>query len=150
MKKFIAILSLFFLFVTNILAQAPQVEYISIIEMLPYILPFYAITLIALGLFIHKLMRPKFPSRWLYIFSIVGILGAGVIAYQFEHFRQEKLSNDTPAPLTTFDPKSSVRLDKENQNEIIGDFWRISIPNFILLTLGLGLDYRNRKKEPEN
>lgn len=135
---FIAIVSL------NIgMAQPPDIRYISMAEILPYVLPFYAITLIALGLFIHKLMRPNFSSKWLYITTIVGIVGAGVLAYQFKSFKETKLTDPSTQNKTM--SVSDQRIQKESENEVMGNFWKIAIPNFIILGLGMALDYRNKK-----
>lgn len=127
---------------------SPNVQYINMSEMLPYILPFYVITLIAMGLFMHKLMRPKFPTKWLYITATIGILGAAVIMFKFEDFKQAKLALPEEK-ITNLGDKTPEREVQENKNEMVGDFWRIAIPNIILLLLGANVDYRNKKAAAE-
>lgn len=127
---------------------SPNIQYINMSEMLPYILPFYVITLISMGLFMHKLMRPKFPTKWLYITTTIGILGAAVIMFKFEDFKQTKLALPEEKK-THIDDKTIEREVQENKNEMVGDFWRIAIPNIILLLLGANVDYRNKKAAAE-
>jgi len=126
--------------------QQVDVRFINMTELLPYILPFYAITMLAMGLFIHKLMRPAFSNKWLYLCTIVGILGAGLITYKFQNFRETKLT-DTKTALTKIEKKQKARIEQENRNEVIGNFWRIAIPNFIFLLLGIVVDWQQKKKK---
>jgi hypothetical protein len=147
--KYILTVFLFISTTTITFAQGtPNVQLINMSEMLPYIMPFYVITLISMGLFMHKLMRPNFPTRWLYLTTIIGILGAAIIMFKFEDFKKDKLA---------LPDEKKIRIDenperdlKENKNEMVGDFWRIAIPNIILLQLGANVDYRNKKAAEEN
>ena len=128
----------------------PNVYTISLDHMLITVLPFYAITLLALALFIHKLMRPAFPSKWMYICTIVGILGAGVIANQIHNIRIEQFPTAQANQLDlTGIPETLKESIRERQisdtKETIANYWIVAIPNFILLGLGLGIDRLNRK-----
>jgi len=154
MSKNIVILLLLFL-TSNLNAQVePNVYYINFKSMLPYVIPFYGITIVALGLFLHKLMRPKFPSRWLYICTITGILGSGMIAYKFHEIRVTELPSYEPKSaemegLTNEMKEKVIDKQRSDMNETVSNYWTIAIPNFILLGLGLGLDWRNRKDNAE-
>ncbi len=126
-------------------AQMPsEIKFISMQEFLPYILPFYIITMLALGVFIHKLMRPHFPTKWVYITAIVGIVGAGIIAYKFKNFRIENIDANTPE-INFTDNLDEAKYNNEKSNEVYGDFWRIAVPNCIILLLGIAVDIRNKK-----
>ena len=129
-----------------------NVYYIRLNEVLIYVLPFYAITIAGLGLFIQKLVRPSFPSKWLYICSIVGILGAGLIAYKFQEIRTTQLPRAEPSEINIQDISPELReqiweREKGEMKETIANYWVVAIPNFILLFLGLALDYRQRKEQ---
>ncbi len=130
---------------STILAQGtPNVKFINMSEMLPYIFPFYVVTMLSLGLFLHKLMRPKFPTRWLYISTLIAIIGSGVLALKFEDF---KTANLTPSDQEkTRINENVVRAEKSDQNELMADFWRISLPNVTLLLLGMLVDYKNKQE----
>lgn len=134
-----------------LMAQDPaNIHYISLDGLLIYVLPFYAITILGLGLFIHKLMRPNFSNKWLYICTITGILGAGIIAYQFQEIRKNQLPEALPSSInmSNIPPELQEQIrarEKSDGNETIANYWVIAIPNFILLGLGLGIDWRNKK-----
>lgn len=152
MKQICIFLILFLTFGTSsLVAQTPvNVHYIDLGSLLIYVLPFYAVTLLGLGLFIHKLMRPSFPSRWMYICSIIGILGAGLIAHEFKEIRRTQLpaAQNPNINMTNIAPELQERIierEKSDAAETIANYWVVAIPNFILLGFGLGLDWKNRK-----
>ena len=133
-------------------AQIPEdVHYMEMDSLLIYVLPFYAVTILGLGLFIHKLMRPNFPSKWLYICTLTGILGAGVVAYQIQEVRNGQLPQQHPSEqidVNELSPEVQKEIEaqaSDNREETIANYWVVAIPNFILLFLGLGVDWRNRK-----
>lgn len=132
-------------------AQTPvNVHYIDLDDLLFYVLPFYAITILGLGLFIHKLMRPNFSSKWLYICSLIGILGAAAIAYKFQEIRTTQLPSAQPSKIDMRNiPKDIQEQIRARENdelkETIANYWVVAIPNFILLGLGLAIDWRNKK-----
>ncbi|WP_264792208.1 hypothetical protein [Aureispira anguillae] len=144
---------LFLLFSSNLSAQTTtNIHYIHLNDLLISVLPFYAITILGLGLFIHKLMRPNFPSKWLYICSITGILGAAAIAYQFQEIRTTQLPSAQPSKINmTGIPKEIqeqiVARESSELKETIANYWVVAIPNFILLGLGLGIEWRNKKAD---
>lgn len=136
-------------------AQIPvNVHYIHLNELLVYVLPFYMVTILGLGLFIHKLMRPNFSSKWLYICSIVGILGAAAIAYKFQEIRTTQLPDAQPSKINMTDipveMQESIRARENDElKETVANYWVVAIPNFILLGLGLAVDWRNNKDRKE-
>lgn len=131
-----------------------EIHYLRLNELLIYVLPFYLITVAALGLFLHKLMRPNFSNKWLYICTIIGLLGAAGIAYKFKEIRLTQLpsivkqyENEDRANMR---PETQERIDAQIQaehNETIANYWIVAIPNFILLGLGLSVDYLQRKEK---
>lgn len=145
------------LLLTTTLATAQSgknIHYIDMSQLLIYVLPFYVVTILALGLFIHKLMRPEFPSKWLYICSIIGILGAGAIAYQFHDIRESQLPNAMPnkANMTNISEEIQAQIQARESNDLketISNYWVVAIPNFILLGLGLGIEWVNKKQAAE-
>ncbi len=146
----ILFVTFFCLTISALQAQnTPNVYTISLDHMLIYVLPFYGITILGLGLFIHKLMRPDFPSKWMYICAITGILGAGIIAFQFQEIRRTQLPGAVPQKINmTGIPENiqeSIReREKSDAKETIANYWIVAIPNFILLGLGLGIDRMNK------
>lgn len=120
-------------------------------QLIPYVLPFYGITMIALGLFIHKLMRPNFSNKWLYICCCIGILGAGAIAYQFRDIRQTQLPEyqyEETEKTKKLSPQLQERLRAKETVELqetVSNYWVIAIPNFALLLLGLVVDRQQKK-----
>lgn len=148
-------LLVFFLLCQTYLLSAQtnvNVYYIRLNELLVYVLPFYVVTIGALGLFIQKLVRPNFPSKWLYICSIVGILGAGLIAYKFQEIRTTQLPSAQPSNINMKDISPELReqiRDRESSEmkETIANYWVVAIPNFILLCLGLAIDWRQKKEQ---
>jgi hypothetical protein len=144
------------LIVSNSLsAQVPvNVHYIHLNELLIYVLPFYMVTILGLGLFIHKLMRPNFSSKWLYICSIVGIFGAAAIAYKFQEIRTTQLPSAQPSKTDMRSIPAEIQEQiraRENDEikETIANYWVVAIPNFILLGLGLAIDWRDKKEKAE-
>lgn len=136
----------------HLFAQTPNnIHYIDLDDLLFYVLPFYAITILALGLFIHKLMRPNFSNKWLYICTIVGILGAAAIAYKFQEIRTTQLPS-AQAPkidMTGISEELQEQIKNRETSELketIANYWVVAIPNFILLGLGLGVEWRNKKE----
>ncbi len=148
-------LLVFFLLVqmTDLSAQANvNVYYIRLNELIFYVLPFYAVTIAGLGFFIQKLVRPSFPSKWLYLCSIVGILGAGLIAYKFKEIRTTQLPHAEPSEINVRDisPELQAQIQEREKSELketISNYWVVAIPNFILLSLGLALDWRQKKEQ---
>lgn len=141
---------------TTLYAQTnANIYYIQLHELLVYVLPFYSITIVGLGFFIHKLVRPSFPSKWLYICSIVGILGAGLIAYKFKEIRTTQLPSVQPSEINIQDISPKIRdqiweREKSDMKETIANYWVVAIPNFILLFLGLVVDWRQKKEQETN
>ncbi|MDC0230321.1 hypothetical protein OAK19_00010 [Aureispira] len=139
------------LFSLDLNAQATgNVYYISLKGMLIYVLPFYGITIIALGLFIQKILRPSFSLKWLYICTITGILGAGLIAYKFKEIRMTQLPEAQPKNIKMNGISKEIQdrireREKSDLKETVANYWIIAIPNFILVGLGLGLDWMNKK-----
>ncbi|MBL4648824.1 MAG: hypothetical protein JKY03_03765 [Aureispira sp.] len=134
-------------------AQVPvNVHYIHLNELLVYVLPFYMITILGLGFFIHKLVRPNFSSRWLYICSLAGILGAAAIAYKFQEIRTTQLPSAQPSKINMRSipielQEQIIAREDDELKETIANYWVVAIPNFILLGLGLGIDWRDRKEK---
>lgn len=134
-------------------AQVPvNVHYVHLNELLVYVLPFYMITILGLGFFIHKLIRPNFSSKWLYICSLAGILGAAAIAYKFQEIRTTQLPSAQPSKINM----QSIPIEVQEQiiareddelKETIANYWVVAIPNFILLGLGLAIDWRDKKEK---
>jgi hypothetical protein len=135
----------------SLFAQVPvNVHYIHLNELLIYVLPFYMITILGLGLFIHKLMRPNFSSKWLYICSTIGILGAAAIAYKFQEIRTTQLPSAQPSKTNMQNIPTEVQeqiraRENDELKETVANYWVVAIPNFILLGLGLAMDWRNKK-----
>jgi hypothetical protein len=147
------ILLLLIIQTTPIFAQTNvNVYYIRLNELLVYVLPFYAVTILGLGLFIQKLVRPNFPSKWLYICSMVGILGAGLIAYKFKEIRTHQLPSIQPSEINMQGLSPELReqiweREKSDMKETIANYWVVAIPNFILLFLGLTIDFIQKKEQ---
>ncbi|MGH1338915.1 MAG: hypothetical protein ACRBFS_22555 [Aureispira sp.] len=145
----------FFLLIQATLLSAQtnvNVYYIRLNELLIYVLPFYAVTIAGLGLFIQKLVRPNFPAKWLYICSIIGILGAGLIAYKFKEIRTTQLPSVQPSEINMQDLSPELKeqiweREKSDMKETIANYWVVAIPNFILLFLGMAVDWGQRKEQ---
>lgn len=147
-------LGLMLLLLTNIAHAQTQanVYHVDFSSLLPYVLPFYGITIVALGLFIHKLMRPNFSNKWLYACCLVGILGSGLIAYQFSHIRSTQLPAYQPTSNTEgFDEALAKQIEERETNDLketIANYWVVAIPNFALLALGFIIDRQQKKNAP--
>ena len=149
------LISILLLASNSLFAQVPvNVHYIHLNELLVYVLPFYMVTILGLGLFIHKLMRPNFSSKWLYICSLIGIFGAAAIAYKFQEIRTNQLPSAQPSKTDMrsipIEVQEQIRAREEGElKETIANYWVVAIPNFILLGLGLSIDWRDRKEKAE-
>ncbi len=149
------LISILLIVSSPLFAQVPvNVHYIHLNELLVYVLPFYMVTILGLGLFIHKLMRPNFSSKWLYICSLIGIFGAAAIAYKFQEIRTTQLPSAQPSKTDMRSIPAEIQEQiraRENDEikETIANYWVVAIPNFILLGLGLAIDWRDRKDKAE-
>ena len=147
--------ALFFLFLGLPLLASAQtnanVYEVDFSQLLPYVLPFYAVTILGLGLFIHKLMRPNFSNKWLYGCCLVGILGAGFISYQFKDIRNKQLpayQYEPSASVRTLSPELQAKIQERANSDLketVSNYWVIAIPNFALLALGLIVDRQQQK-----
>jgi len=136
-------------------AQAPSgdVYMIDMSTVLPYVLGFYGITFLAMGLLLLKLVRPKFSSRIIYVLSLVGIIGAAVVSWSFKGIQNTQLPavQHSDRKIEELSPKLQEKLrerELEVFNQQFADFWIIAIPNFIILGLIIFIDMNNRKRDP--
>lgn len=137
-------------------AQDGQVYTLNMKEILIYVLPFYIITFIALALFLNKLIRPKTSNKWLYLFTIIGTLGAAIVTYQFKKIQDEQLPQVVvkdnnpvyePNKLSLNTQQKLDRMNTEVRNQQYANFWIIGMPNIILLVLGLVVDRVQKREE---
>lgn len=140
-----------------LLAQNGNMHTLNMSEILIYVLPFYVITFIALSLFLQKLLRPKFSNKWLYLFTIIGTLGAVIVTQQFKKIQDEQLPQATvtdtnpiyePNKMSLSTQQKLDDMNKEVRNQQYANFWIIGMPNIILLILGFVVD-RIQKREEE-
>lgn len=158
MKKNIAFSSLLALLLTasSMHAQSPSSDNIYMLDMsgiLPYVLIFYVFTFFGLGLFITKLLRPNFSNRWLYISCTIAILGAGVVTWVFKDIKNTQLPGIENSDMKVEDLSEEAKQQlqqrqREDSQQDFADFWIISIPNIVLLGLGIFYDWRNRGRDP--
>ena len=149
------LLLLFLMGLNGLMAQMPdQVYEVNFQHMLWTVIPFYMITIAALFLFVQKVLRPSFPSKWLYSCTLIGIMGAGIIAYQFDEVRNTQLpKTQVDMRLLRGIPKDKqeeyIQRQQDNTAETLANYWVVAIPNFILLAMGLGLEM-NRQRISED
>lgn len=137
-------------------AQAPT-ESQHMVDMggvLPYVLVLYAFTFVSLGLLIMKLVRPTFDMKWLYISCIVGILLAGVTTWAFKGVQDHQLpqienADIAPSEMSPENYELYRQREKEVRQQQFANFWIISIPNIVILGLGIFADRSYRKRDPD-
>lgn len=152
----IAFHALALILASGTLCAQPSGDNVYMINMsgvLPYVAIFYLFTFISLGLFLTKLMRPNFPSYWLYISCIIAIVGAGVVTWAFKEVKDNQLPAIENSDLKEEDLSEPVLLQlkqrqREDQQQEFANFWIISIPNIALLGLGVFYDWRTRGRDP--
>ena len=118
---------------TQLVAQMnPNVHMVDMSHFLPYILPFYALTLFSLALLIHKIIRKQSSMMWVYVLCVASIVGALLLSTQLHQFSEEVL-----------------HMDANTGSEHIGQgtFWRIATPNIIIGILALVMQRVHSKKE---
>ena len=155
MKKIISLTALIVLF-SNLFTEAQipsgDVHQLNFSSTLPYVIFFYSITFISLGLFLMKLLKPRFPSYWLYITCIIGIIGAATLTMSFENVKNTQLPKIENSDMKPEDLEPHIRAElemrqREDKNQLYANFWIISIPNVIILALGIFSDFNNRKRD---
>ena len=134
-------------------AQQNDVHMIDFSSSLPYVLAFYLVTFVSLSLFLFKLLRPNFPSYWIYISCVVGILGAVIVTLSFDNIQYTQLPKMEQIDISEEDLspqiKEKVQIQQRDlENQKYANFWIISIPNFILLALAIINQYIYRKRDP--
>lgn len=136
------------------MAQVPSgdVHQINFSSTLPFVIFFYSITFISLGLFLMKLLKPRFPSYWLYITCTIGIIGAAALTLSFENVKNTQLPKIQNSEMKPEDLEPHLRAElemrqREDKNQQYANFWIISIPNVIILGLGIFSDINNRKRD---
>lgn len=108
-----------------------------------------------------KLIRPQFPTRWLYICATLGIAAAVWATLQFKQIQDSQLPAannqiyvlpETPdnRPMTTeeldnYSKDLYQKRQKEVQMQQFANFWVMAIPNFIVFAFGLYWDWRARR-----
>lgn len=126
-----------------------QIKFINMQEMIYYVIPFYIITLTAFTLFIQKIIRPSFSNKWLYICTIAGIIGAGVISFKFKEIKNDQFLKTEERFNLGGEERNKQQEDaqatKEEFNAMLASYWNVAIPNIILLCLGIAVDVRDRK-----
>jgi hypothetical protein len=120
---------------------------------LPIVLAFYLITFVSLGFMLLKLLRPKFPSYWLYISCTIGIIGGAVVTWAFNDVQEKQLPkieySEVDEKKLSPEIKEKLALRRrEVENQRYANFWIITIPNIIILGLGIFSDLNNRRRDP--
>ncbi|MCH2044058.1 MAG: hypothetical protein MK212_07930 [Saprospiraceae bacterium] len=132
--------------------------------MIIYVLPFYLVTIGALYLFLLKLKNPKRLTKWIYVVYLIGIIGGGVVAWQFKQIEETQL----PQADTTLSQKQieeAMKLDKveldEYQRDLLrsrerdasvrpfANFWIIGLPNVFFLIFSLYFDWKYRGQDED-
>lgn len=149
MKKIL--FALFFFSVATSQMQAQIVgQHIQLSDMLWYVLPFYALTLAGLSLFLLKLLRPKMNVLPLLIVSLISIFWAISVTLNFKKVQDEQLgANKIAQHLAEEDlsPKARADLKSQEQEQTqywFGNFYTTAMPNIVLFSLGLILHYRQK------
>lgn len=133
-------------------AQLDGVYMLNVSSSLPFIFFFYLVTVLSLGLYLIKLLNPRFSSKWIYLCSIIGIIGAIFVNISFEQIKENQLPKvgqieGSSQPLSEHNQQQLNQLNREVENQTYANFWIISIPNFIILALAFVTDYKNRGKD---
>jgi hypothetical protein len=98
------------------------------------------------------LVRPNHSNKWLYISCVIGIIGGAVLSIQFDNIQKEQLPKLEYENLKEEELEPQLReqfkINKRDvENQKYANFWIISMPNFIILGLGILADYKNRKRD---
>ena len=125
---------------------------INLSSSLPYVILFYVVTFISLGLYMIKLVRPGQSNKWLYVSCVIGIVGVAVLSIQFDTIQKEQLPKVEYEDLKEEDLEPQLReqfkINKRDvENQKYANFWIISMPNFIILGLGILADYKYKKRD---
>ena len=125
---------------------------IDLSSSLPYVILFYVVTFVSLGLYLIKLVRPNHSNKWLYVSCVIGIIGGAVLSMQFDNIQKEQLPKLEYENLKEEELEPQLReqfkINKRDvENQKYANFWIISMPNFIILGLGILADYKNRKRD---
>lgn len=145
--------SLLMLLSSEMYAQTPaDVHMINMSSSLHFVILFYVITFVSMSLMMLKLLRPKFPSYWLYISCIVGIIGGAVVTLAFDDIQNKQLPRIEYSDVEDhkMSPQMKEQLSmrrREVENQKYANFWIISIPNIIFLGIGIFSDFNNRKRD---
>jgi len=146
---------LFSLLASSSYAQQPMgnVHMVDMSGTLPFVLGFYAVTFLSLGLFLLKLVRPKFPTYWLYTTCIVGIVGAAVVTWAFDDVQNKQLPQieNSAVEEEKLEPRMKEELvmrRREVENQRYANFWIIAVPNIVILGLAIFSDFNNHKRDP--
>lgn len=131
------------------------------------VIPFYFITLGSLLLFMWKLIRPSFPTRWIYLCTILGMIGAGVAVFQFKNIQDTQLPGvndkiyqmpELPADIDVISEKQlddygqylKEKREKEVNMQQFANFWVMAIPNIIVLAFAVYWSWRDRNGLPKS
>ncbi len=137
-----------------LLAQTSMDVYmIDMSDSLPFILAFYILTFISLSLLMLKLLKPRLSPVPLYITCIVGIIGAAILTWSFDNVQKEQLPQIENLDLeeNKLSPQMKEQLmmrKREVVNQQYANFWIISVPNFIILGIGIFSDLNYKKRDP--
>lgn len=129
------IINIFFLslYVSTVQAQMnPNVHMVDMSHFLPYILPFYGLTVLSLAVLIHKIIRKQTSMVWVYVLCVISIVGALILSSQVHQFSEEVLG---------MDPESGA----EHMGQ--GTFWRIGMPNIIIGILAIIMQRVNKNQK---